>query len=109
MLKPINNRILIKMFPPEAKTPGGLIIPDAAQSKPQKGEVRAIWVEDAAFQSIYAAGEGHLTTEGVHVPLAVELGDIVLFVKHSGSEVPLGDGYLILKEEDILGIIENEQ
>jgi chaperonin GroES len=80
-------------MPEEMKTAGGLIIPDTAKEKPQRGE-------------IVAAGKGRLTDDGKVTPLDVKVGDKVLFGKYSGTELKLnGEEYLMMREEDILGIM----
>ncbi|OGW39122.1 MAG: co-chaperone GroES [Nitrospirae bacterium RBG_13_39_12] len=92
--KPLRDRVFVKFSSEEEKTAGGLIIPDAAKEKPQRG-------------TIIAVGSGKVTDDGKHQPLEVKVGDIVLFDKYSGSKVKMDDEeYLILREEDILGIIE---
>ncbi len=93
--KPLHDRVLVRRIEEEEKTPGGLIIPDSAKEKPQTGEVIAV-------------GEGARKDSGEIIPMAVKAGDTVLFGKWSGTEVKLDDGkdYLIMKESDILGILE---
>lgn len=92
--KPLRDRILVKYLDETEKTAGGIYIPDTAKEKPQKGEVIAV-------------GPGRLTDDGKLHPVAVNVGDIVLFDKYSGSKVTIDDvEYLILREEDILGILE---
>jgi len=93
--KPLHDRVLVRRIEEEEKTAGGLIIPDTAKEKPQQGEVVAV-------------GEGARKDSGELIPVAVKAGDRVLFGKWSGTEVRLDDGqdYLIMKESDILGIIE---
>jgi chaperonin GroES len=92
--KPLRDRVFVKFSSEEEKTAGGLIIPDAAKEKPQRGTVIAV-------------GSGKVTDDGKHQPLEVKVGDIVLFDKYSGSKVKMDEEeYLILREEDILGIIE---
>jgi chaperonin GroES len=92
-LRPLHDRVLIKRLDePDAKH-GSIIIPDSAKEKPQEGQVIAV-------------GTGKVTDEGKHLPLAVKAGDRILFGKYSGSEVTLdGQEYLIMKEEDVLGIV----
>lgn len=92
-IRPLHDRILVKRVEAEAKTPGGLIIPDNAKEKP----VEAL---------VIAVGAGTRDKEGVRVPLDVHPGDRVLFAKYSGSEIKLdGIDHVILREDDILGVI----
>lgn len=89
---PLNDRILVKRVDEEEKTAGGLIIPDSAKEKPQKGE-------------IVAAGKGKTSDDGKRIPLEVKVGDQILFGKYSGTELKLeGVEYLMMREEDVLGI-----
>jgi chaperonin GroES len=93
--RPLHDRVLIRRIEEESKTPGGLIIPDTAKEKPQQGEVLAV-------------GPGARDENGKLVPLDVKVGDKVLFGKWSGSEVTInGEELLIMKESDILGILED--
>jgi chaperonin GroES len=93
-LRPLQDRVLIRRIEPEAKTSGGIIIPDTAQEKPMEGEVVAV-------------GPGGRDADGVLHALDVKAGDRVLFGKWSGSEVKLdGEDLMIMKESDILGVIE---
>lgn len=93
-LRPLQDRVLIRRVEPEAKTAGGIIIPDTAQEKPQEGEV-------------VAAGPGARDTTGALNALVVKSGDRVLLAKWSGSEVKLdGEDFIIVKESEILGVIE---
>jgi chaperonin GroES len=86
--------VLVKRVEEEQKTKGGIIIPDTAKEKPQKSKVIAM-------------GNGKMNDEGKKVPLDVKAGDKILFGKYSGSEVKVDDQeYLIMKEEDVLAIIE---
>ena len=79
----------------EEKTAGGIIIPDSAKEKPQQGEVVAV-------------GKGKRLEDGKLVPLEVKVGDKILFGKYSGSEAPkLGEEYLIMREDEVLGILES--
>ena len=92
--RPLHDRVVVKRLDSEAKTKGGIIIPDTAKEKPQEGEV-------------VAAGSGVRNEAGVLVALDVKAGDRVLFGKWSGTEVKLnGEDLLIMKESDILGIIQ---
>jgi chaperonin GroES len=93
MLRPLHDRVLVKRLEDQDEKHGRLIIPDTAKEKPQEGTVIAV-------------GTGKVTDEGQNLPLAVKEGDRILFGKYSGSEITLdGDEYLIMKEEDILGIL----
>jgi len=90
---PLHDRVLVRRIEGEAKTAGGLIIPDSAKEKPQEGEVVAV-------------GEGARKESGELIPMAVKAGDRILFGKWSGSEVKIdGEELLIMKESDILGVI----
>jgi chaperonin GroES len=92
--RPLGDRVLIKRVEEEAKTKGGIIIPDTAKEKPQEGEVVAV-------------GPGARDDNGKIQPLDVKKGDRILFGKWSGTEVKLeGDDLLIMKESDILGVLE---
>ena len=92
--RPLQDRILIKRIENESKTSGGIIIPDAAKEKPQEGKVVAV-------------GNGKKLDDGKTVPMDVKKGDTILFGKYSGSEIKLdGIEHLILREDEILGVIE---
>ncbi len=92
-IKPLQDRVIIKRLEEEQKTAGGIIIPDTAKEKPQQGKVLAV-------------GPGKVLDSGTRVDLTVKEGDVVLFGKYSGSEVKIdGDEVLIMREDDILGII----
>ena len=92
--RPLHDRVLVRRIDAQEKTAGGIIIPDTAQEKPQEGEV-------------VAAGSGTRGEDGKVTPLDVKAGDRILFGKWSGTEVKLdGEDLLIMKESDILGIIE---
>ena len=92
--KPLHDRVLVRRIEQESKSKGGIIIPDTAKEKPQEGE-------------IVAAGPGARKDDGNLVPLDVKAGDRVLFGKWSGTEVKIdGEELLIMKESDILGIVE---
>jgi len=92
--KPLHDRVLVRRIEQEAKTKGGIIIPDTAKEKPQEGEIVAV-------------GPGARNDDGALVPLDVKAGDRVLFGKWSGSEVKIdGEELLIMKESDLLGIIQ---
>jgi chaperonin GroES len=92
--KPLHDRVVVKRVEQEEKTKGGIIIPDTAKEKPQEGEVIAV-------------GPGGRNEDGELIPLDVKAGDRVLFGKWSGTEVKIdGEDLLIMKESDLLGIIE---
>jgi len=92
--RPLHDRVVVRRVGAEEKTAGGIIIPDTAQEKPQEGEVVAV-------------GPGGRTEDGKALPMAVKAGDRVLFGKWSGTEVTIdGEELLIMKESDIMGIIE---
>ncbi|MBL7688334.1 MAG: co-chaperone GroES [Bdellovibrionaceae bacterium] len=91
-VRPLHDRILVRRMAEEEKTAGGIIIPDSAKEKPQRGE-------------IVATGKGRVTEDGKILPLEVKIGDKVLFSKYSGTELKLdGAEYLMMREEDILGV-----
>jgi chaperonin GroES len=93
--RPLHDRILLRRVAEESKTAGGIIIPDTAKEKPQEGEVLAV-------------GSGYRNDKGEVTPLDVKKGDRVLFGKWSGTEVKIdGEDLLIMKESDILGVIES--
>ena len=92
-IRPLNDRLLVKRLAEEAKTAGGIIIPDSAKEKPAEGEVIAV-------------GPGKVNDKGERVALQVAAGDRVLFSKYGGTEVKIdGDDFLIMREDDILGIV----
>jgi len=93
-IRPLHDRILVKRIEEGEQVKGGIIIPDTAKEKPQRGE-------------IIAAGNGNVLDNGERIALDVKVGDKVLFGKYSGNEVKLdNEEYLIMREDDILGIIE---
>ncbi len=93
-VRPLHDRVLIKRIEQQEEIRGGIVIPDTAKEKPQQGEV-------------IAAGDGRILEDGTRRPLDVKVGDQVLFGKYSGTEIKLdGEEYLIMREDDILGIIE---
>jgi chaperonin GroES len=93
-IRPLQDRVIVKRIAEEEKTKGGIIIPDTAKEKPQEGK-------------IVAAGKGKVSDEGKLIPLEVKVGDKILFGKYSGAEIKLnGEEHLIMREEDILGIVE---
>ena len=92
-VRPLHDRILVRRTSEEETTAGGIIIPDSAKEKPQRGEV-------------VATGNGRITEEGKTLSLEVKAGDKVLFGKYSGTEFKLGnDEFLMMREEDVLGIL----
>ncbi|MDH3231505.1 MAG: co-chaperone GroES [Alphaproteobacteria bacterium] len=92
--RPLHDRVLVRRVAEEEKTAGGIIIPDTAKEKPMEGEVVAV-------------GSGARTEKGEIVPMDVKAGDRILFGKWSGTEVKMdGEELLIMKESDIMGIIE---
>jgi chaperonin GroES len=93
-IRPLGDRLLVKRIEEEPKSKGGIIIPDSAKEKPQEGEVVAV-------------GKGKMLEDGKVVPLEVKAGDRILFGKYAGTDVKIeGDEHLIMREDDVLGIIE---
>jgi chaperonin GroES len=94
-IRPLQDRVLVKRIEEAVeKTKGGIIIPDTAKEKPQKGKVIAV-------------GKGKVNENGKLTPLDVKVGDAILFGKYSGSEIKIdGEEHLIMREEDILGVVE---
>jgi chaperonin GroES len=93
-LRPLQDRILVQRVAEETTTKGGIIIPDTAKEKPAEGKVTAV-------------GNGKIGDDGKRIPLEIKKGDRILFGKYSGSEVKIGgDEYLIMREDDVLGIID---
>jgi chaperonin GroES len=93
-IRPLGDRILVKRIQEEEKTKGGIIIPDTAKEKPQEGRVVAV-------------GKGKVTEDGKLLAPDVKAGDRILFGKYAGSEIKLeGEEHLILREDDILGVLE---
>jgi chaperonin GroES len=92
-IRPLHDRVVVKRIEEGEQIRGGIIIPDSAKEKPQEGEVVAV-------------GNGKVLNSGERVPLDVKEGDRVLFGKYSGNEIKVdGEDYLIMREEDILGIV----
>ena len=92
-VRPLHDRVLVRRMAEELKTAGGLFIPETAKEKPQRGE-------------IVATGKGRVTEDGKVTPLDVKIGDKILFGKYSGTELKLnGEEFLMMREEDILGIM----
>jgi chaperonin GroES len=93
MMKPLHNRILVERVNPEEKTASGIIIPDTAKERTQEGKVIAV-------------GPGNKDRKGNLIPMDVKKGDRILFAKFGGSEVKIdGKEYLIMKEDDVMGIV----
>ncbi|HOW19440.1 MAG: co-chaperone GroES [Phycisphaerae bacterium] len=93
-IKPLDDRILVQQGKAEETTPGGIVLPDTAKEKPQRGTVKAV-------------GPGRLLDSGERGSMSVKVGDEVYYGKYSGTEVELdGEKYVILKESDVLGIVE---
>jgi chaperonin GroES len=93
-IRPLQDRVIVQRIEEEEKTKGGLIIPDTAKEKPQEGKIIAV-------------GKGKLNEDGKITPLDVKVNDRVLFGKYAGTEINIdGEEHLIMREEDILGIIE---
>ncbi|MCD4763381.1 MAG: co-chaperone GroES [Thermodesulfobacteriota bacterium] len=93
-LRPLQDRILVKRVEEETTTKGGIIIPDTAKEKPAEGEVVAV-------------GIGRIGEDGKRIALEIKKGDKILFSKYGGTEVKIeGEEYLIMREDDVLGIIE---
>src|SRR3954452_8059178 len=93
-IRPLQDRVIIKRIEEEEKTKGGIIIPDTAKEKPQEGKVVAV-------------GKGKVNDDGKLTPLDVKVGDKILFGKYSGTEIKMnGEEHLIMREDDILGIVE---
>jgi chaperonin GroES len=94
-VKPLQDRLVVKRLAEEEKTKGGIIIPDAAKEKPQEGKVIAV-------------GAGKVTDNGQRVTPEIKAGDKVLFGKYAGTEIKIdGEEHLILREDDVLAIIED--
>lgn len=94
-VRPLHDRILVRRMSEEETTAGGIIIPETAKEKPQRGE-------------IVATGKGRVTEDGKTLPLEVSVGDKVLFGKYSGTELKLdGNEFLMMREEDVLGVLNS--
>jgi len=95
-IRPLQDRCIVQRVAEEEKTKGGIIIPDTAKEKPQEGKIIAV-------------GKGKVNDDGKLTPLDVKAGDKILFGKYSGSEIRVdGEDYLIMREDDILGVIEGK-
>ena len=93
-IRPLHDRVVVRRTEEEATSPGGIVLPDAAQEKPSQGEVVAV-------------GKGKTSNSGDAIPMDVKVGDKVLFGKYSGTEVKIGgEELLVMREEDIMGVIE---
>ena len=94
-LKPLGDRLIVRAIEEEETTASGLVLPDTAKEKPQKGKVLAV-------------GDGKLDDDGKRIPLDVKAGDLILFGKYSGQEIKLdGEEYLIMREDEVLAVIED--
>ncbi|MBT3177152.1 MAG: co-chaperone GroES [Desulfobacula sp.] len=93
-LRPLSDRILVERVEEDAKTKGGIIIPDTAKEKPAEGK-------------IVSMGNGRMGEDGKLIPMDVKVGDRILFSKYGGTDVKIdGSDYLILRQDDVLGVIE---
>ena len=93
-VRPLHDRLIVKRLEEEEKTKGGIIIPDTAKEKPIEGKVIAV-------------GKGKITEDGTKIPMEAKKGDRILFAKYAGTEVKIdGEEHLIMKEDDVLAIIE---
>ena len=93
-IRPLQDRVIVQRLEEEEKTKGGIIIPDTAKEKPQEGKVIAV-------------GSGKILENGTKTTLDVKVGDKILFGKYSGSEIKIeGEEFLMMREDDILGVIE---
>ncbi|RDH89912.1 MAG: co-chaperone GroES [endosymbiont of Seepiophila jonesi] len=94
-IRPLHDRLIVRRMEEERTSPGGIVLPDSAAEKPMQGEVLAV-------------GKGKVDKKGHANPLEVKVGDKVLFGKYSGTEVKIGgDEVLVMREEDIMGVIED--
>ena len=94
VIKPLGDRVVVKRIEEEPKTKGGIVLPDTAKEKPQKGKVIAV-------------GTGRVLENGQRVPLEVKEGDIVGFAKYGGTEIEIdGEEYVILSERDLLAVLQ---
>ena len=95
-IRPLHDRIIVRRLDEGEQKIGGIIVPDSAREKPQRG-------------TIVSAGDGKINDAGQRVPLDVKKGDLILFGKYSGQEVKLqGEEHLIMREEDVLAVIDGE-
>jgi chaperonin GroES len=96
-MRPLHDRIIVRRLEEGEQTSGRIIIPDSAKEKPQKGRV-------------IAAGNGKVNDEGKRIPLDIKKGDLILFGKYASQEIKLdGEEYLIMREDDVLAIIDGEK
>jgi chaperonin GroES len=94
-VRPLHDRLIIQTMKEEEITKGGIIIPDTAKEKPVEGKVIAV-------------GAGRIKKDGTKIPLEIKKGDLVLYAKYGGTEIKMdGEDYLVMKEDDILAIIES--
>ena len=94
VIKPLGDRVVVKRIEEEPKTKGGIVLPDTAKEKPQKGKVIAV-------------GTGRVLENGQRVPLEVKEGDIVVFAESGGTEIEIdGEEYVILSERDLLAVLQ---
>lgn len=95
-IKPLGDRVVVKVLEGEEKTKSGIVLPDTAKEKPQEGEVLAV-------------GTGKLLENGTRVPMEVQVGDRVIFSKYAGTEIKIeGEEYLILSERDVLAVVPTD-
>ncbi|HOJ39421.1 MAG TPA: co-chaperone GroES [bacterium] len=95
-IRPLGDRVVVEPLEAEEKSKGGIILPDTAKEKPQEGKIVAV-------------GKGKVDDEGKTVPMEVKVGDKVLYGKYAGTEITVeGKEYMILKEEDILAVVEEK-
>ncbi len=93
-IRPLGDRLLVQRLAAEEKTKGGIVLPDSAKEKPKEGK-------------IIAAGKGRVADDGKTIPLNVKQGERILFSSYAGTEIKIeGEEYLIMREEDVLGIVE---
>lgn len=93
-LKPLGDRLVVKPMEAEETTPGGIVLPDTAKEKPQKGEVIAV-------------GPGKLLDNGKVEPIDVKVGDTIYYAKYGGTEIKIGtEEYVILRQDDVLAVLE---
>ena len=93
-IRPLDDRIVVEPMEAEEKTPGGIVLPDSAKEKPQKGKVTAV-------------GDGKLLDDGKRAPLSLKKGDIILYAKYGGTEIKVeGKDLLIMRESDVLAKVE---
>jgi len=93
MLKPLSDRIVVKQVEAPKETPGGIIVPESAQEKPQEGTVIAV-------------GDGRISDSGELIPMSVKACDTIIYGKYSGTEIEVnGENYIIMRESDVLAIV----